>query len=492
MNIIDIITIIGIIIIISIIIIINLNITLDQKLSNISVSIPPISLPEQNITVKVQKSCNSDNYDVYIDKNEQKNISITPNIINNNNPDDKEHFSIGGMVNNVIHYGNNRSHNIMANILPKKIIAIHPIAPTKPTNVITTKPVIASVQGPAVAAPVAPVAPAVAPPLPPLAAAPPLPPLAPAPLPPLPPLAPAPLPPLAVAPLPPLAVAPLPPLAPAPLPPLAAAPLPPLAAAPLPPLAAAAPLPLPLAPVVPLSVPAAASASVAPPLVPAAAPNIVSNSIIAPIQQSPITISPNIISNLLPSNFNISSLIPTAITQKKLIPDINNNNKTIMNNIEKNVKFPDSDDVVAYGGYTCYKQTKTDADLNVFNTNSKSYNTNNISYNENKSINDARMLVLGNMMKNKGQKQNYNINAVQEINKDNSINDNDFDPNEFYVKHQEYVNTYLEDPKIRGSNVNDYDDFGLISSIGKIPLTKNVVSARPQGYVFQSSSAYNR
>ena len=163
-----------------------------------------------------------------------------------------------------------------------------------------------------------------------------------------------------------------------------------------------------------------------------------------------------------------------------------------MNNTEKNVKFPDSDDVVAYGGYTCYKQTKTDADLNVFNTNSKSYNTNNISYNENKSINDARMLVLGNMMKNKGQKQNYNINAVQEINKDNSINDDDFDPNEFYVKHQEYVNTYLEDPKIRGSNVNDYDDFGLISSIGKIPLTKNVVSARPQGYVFQSSSAYNR
>lgn len=61
-----------------------------------------------------------------------------------------------------------------------------------------------------------------------------------------------------------------------------------------------------------------------------------------------------------------------------------------------------------------------------------------------------------------------------------------------YKKYQQYVKTYLEDPIIRGANVNDYDNLSNIENIGRIDLSNGEIQPRPAGYIFQTSPAYNR
>ena len=68
----DIIVIAMITIIIAIIVVINVKKTLNDKLSNIEVKIPQIEIPQPNIIVKVQRKCDSEHFDVHIDKEDTK------------------------------------------------------------------------------------------------------------------------------------------------------------------------------------------------------------------------------------------------------------------------------------------------------------------------------------------------------------------------------------------------------------------------------------
>lgn len=68
----DIIVIAMITIIIAIIVVINVKKTLNDKLSNIEVKIPQIEIPQPNIIVKVQRKCDSEQFDVHIDKEDAK------------------------------------------------------------------------------------------------------------------------------------------------------------------------------------------------------------------------------------------------------------------------------------------------------------------------------------------------------------------------------------------------------------------------------------
>ena len=59
-------------IIIAIIVVINIRKILNDKLSNIEVKIPQIEIPQPNIIVKVQRKCDSEEFDVHIDKKDTK------------------------------------------------------------------------------------------------------------------------------------------------------------------------------------------------------------------------------------------------------------------------------------------------------------------------------------------------------------------------------------------------------------------------------------
>jgi len=82
MNTFDIIILITVILIIMILFTININSVLDGKLSNVEINIPPINIPDPQITVKIQRECGSENFDVYVDKPNNKTqhtvVSLSP------------------------------------------------------------------------------------------------------------------------------------------------------------------------------------------------------------------------------------------------------------------------------------------------------------------------------------------------------------------------------------------------------------------------------
>jgi hypothetical protein len=112
----------------------------------------------------------------------------------------------------------------------------------------------------------------------------------------------------------------------------------------------------------------------------------------------------------------------------------------------------------------------------------------------NKSLLNNKINAYGKMMLNSKGINDYNYPLCSDNSCDNILSDSgseDYVVNE-YRKYQQYVQAYLEDPIIRGSNVNDYDNLSNIDNIGKIDLSNGELQPRPAGYVFQTSPAYNR
>lgn len=277
MNILDIITIIVIIVIIIALALVNVSAILDQKLSNISVSVPPITIPESNITIKVQKTCGSDDYNVFVEKVDSKSVSISP-ITNNKN---EEHFgSVSGSQ------------------------------PISLTSIITdTKNIIDKIKIPTAT---------------------------------------------------------------------------------------------------------------------------------GPIQK----------------NTDEIKTIENKVNDIK----VNNDTKPVIPNTVKQVEYPDSDDMIEYGDYQCYrKPTQTQQIIHPLDV--------------------------------KKEIKTYYEHHMQ---KDASINDEEWDPNKYYKRYQHHVNTYLEDPKTRGYNVTYYDQYGGLSNIGRIKLDKPDGRPKPVGYLFENSPSFIR
>ena len=106
MNSFDIFVLITTIIIIIVIIMVNINYVIDKRLSNVAVNIPPINIPSPEVTVKIQKSCTSDEYNVFIDNNNkgqyEQQVSLSP----------VEHFITQEQITNKIHHAKNTVSNI--------------------------------------------------------------------------------------------------------------------------------------------------------------------------------------------------------------------------------------------------------------------------------------------------------------------------------------------------------------------------------------------
>ena len=81
-----------ILIIVILLIIINIKAAITDKLSNVAVNIPPINIPPPEITVKVQKSCDSNKFDVFFDKNTNGQNHQTVALSPISTPANSEHF----------------------------------------------------------------------------------------------------------------------------------------------------------------------------------------------------------------------------------------------------------------------------------------------------------------------------------------------------------------------------------------------------------------
>jgi hypothetical protein len=68
LNKVDIIIIILIVVVVAVAVVINVKKTLNEKLSNVEIKIPGIEIPQPQVTVKVQRECDSDEFQVHVDK----------------------------------------------------------------------------------------------------------------------------------------------------------------------------------------------------------------------------------------------------------------------------------------------------------------------------------------------------------------------------------------------------------------------------------------
>ena len=111
----------------------------------------------------------------------------------------------------------------------------------------------------------------------------------------------------------------------------------------------------------------------------------------------------------------------------------------------------------------------------------------------NKSIYEQKLDAYGNMFYNSRNIKNPTYPICDDVTYIDPINDSrvDIDVVNEYKNKQQYVKTYLEDPIIRGYNVNDYDHSIKMNGLGKINLENGEKKPKPMGFIFETSPAYN-
>jgi len=189
-----------------------------------------------------------------------------------------------------------------------------------------------------------------------------------------------------------------------------------------------------------------------------------------PQVRAPVSVPQTLVSNSQPTVSNVNM----AIQQPAQPTNVNS------------VQYPNLDGTVNYA-QTCKGQIQ-----NVMNNNIATP-TNNVVLTptcKNASLDHQRTDAYQYLIKNKEDSH------LQACDNDHTDPDNitkvyGFDElTEIYRKNQFYARTYLEDPVLRGGNVDKYNDYGKLDDIGMISLAKDVPNARPSDYIFASSSVF--
>jgi len=145
------------------------------------------------------------------------------------------------------------------------------------------------------------------------------------------------------------------------------------------------------------------------------------------------------------------------------------------------VQYPDEADMVEYGNYRCYRKDIIDAPKKK------------VERCGNKSLDKQRMDAYKYMTKNSKGINDYKHPTCNLPDYVNILNDEyEDDIMEIYRNNQHFLRSYLEDPVVRGYNVNDYDSSSALDGIGKIPLGRDFENPKPNGYVFNTSPAFEK
>jgi len=152
----------------------------------------------------------------------------------------------------------------------------------------------------------------------------------------------------------------------------------------------------------------------------------------------------------------------------------------------KNIQYPNEDSDVNYDTHS----SANEPSKQEVNESSKSEQKSIPCKNE--SLNNQRIDSYQYLINNSKEVNNHQFPICDEHTPVDNINDPDVDILDHYRKQQVYVRGYFEDPVLRGSNVDSYDNAIALTAIGKIPLVNNFKQPKPSGYIFSDSPAYNR
>ena len=152
---------------------------------------------------------------------------------------------------------------------------------------------------------------------------------------------------------------------------------------------------------------------------------------------------------------------------------------------ELNIQYPNDDEIVQYGDYKCYK--KAPPKIDTVQISEKCGN---------KSLNDAQKNAYGYMASNMKGIAEVSFPSCGKYEKDligeNLDQINDVDITQLYREEQTFVKAYLEDPVVRGYNLDSYGQYSPLFTSGKISTNKDVNNPKPSGYIFPNSVAFDR
>lgn len=169
--------------------------------------------------------------------------------------------------------------------------------------------------------------------------------------------------------------------------------------------------------------------------------------------------------------------VPESPNPIHIVPKYEN---VIQTNL-KNIQFPNEDSDVDYS----IKSTINDAPITIPEIKNKAVC-------QNASLDNARTDSYHYMSENSRGLNEYVFPLCNDDKLVNNINDEEMEILENYRRKQVYIRGNLEDPVVRGYNINSYDNNTALEGIGKIPLTNNFKQPKPSGYIFDTSPAYIR
>jgi len=136
-----------------------------------------------------------------------------------------------------------------------------------------------------------------------------------------------------------------------------------------------------------------------------------------------------------------------------------------------NVTYPDHDNIISYGDYVCYKRgTKEEpnreikSEANIENPNKDKINCPRIPNTFDKPNDNISC---------QGNSPHNEIQKIDEI-----------DPADYYKDNVKFLRTILEDPKLRGYNVELGDKYANPLEIGKISLNRTTNHPMSKNYAF--------
>jgi hypothetical protein len=151
--------------------------------------------------------------------------------------------------------------------------------------------------------------------------------------------------------------------------------------------------------------------------------------------------------------------------------------KTMFPTTDRNVEFPDEDQIVDYGKYVCMAKPQFEK-LNYH-----------CDPNQIKRHNTEVVQSIIEHDKKYDKSEMDKMNPVDDANRKWDEDDH-YDYLEYFLKHRQFIPSSFEDGVTRGSNVADYDGFAGLNDIGKIKLGRTKYKyPKPNNYLFSSHTS---
>lgn len=185
---------------------------------------------------------------------------------------------------------------------------------------------------------------------------------------------------------------------------------------------------------------------------------------------------------------NVQNVVSEEERGIEIIPQY----KTMFPSTDKNIEFPDDDQIIDYDRYNCSQYSPSQnknkiVDHGNYVCMTKSHFNQLNNFFDPTQIKKHNTEVVQNIIKND---KKYDESDMEKMNPVDDANrkwdkDDHYDYMEYFLKHRQFIPSSFEDGVTRGGNIGEYTETAGLDDIGKIKLGKTKYRfPRPNNYIF--------